>query len=165
VARSRREFLRDLLLAAAFAAGGVTLWWRTRLPSLADSKSTLAALVDTLLPADDTPGAIELGVADAVFEALQADPHQTDLARAGLKWFDRAADQPFAQLPLPARNEILAGAAGADRTKVERAFVDQLRHLTLGFYLSHPQCLKGLAYAGPPLPAGYPDQTTAPRRA
>ena len=164
MARSRRQFLRDLLLAAAFAAGGVTLWWRSRLPSLADSEPTLAALIDTLLPADNTPGALELGVDKAVFEALQADPHLTDLARAGLQWFNAAADRPFAQLPLPARSELVARAAGADRAKVERAFVDQLRHLTIGFYLTHPQNLRGLAYAGPPMPAGYSDQATAPQR-
>ena len=162
--RSRRQFLRDLLLAAAFAAGGVTLWWRSRLPLLTDGKSTLAALIDTLLPTDDTPGALELGVEKAVFEALQADPHLTDLARAGLQWFEAAASGPFAQLPLAARSELVARAAGTDRTKVERAFVDQLRHLTIGFYLAHPESLRGLAYAGPPMPAGYADQATAPRR-
>ena len=164
MARSRRQFLRDLLLAAAFAASGVTLWWRGRLPTLADGESTLAALVDTLLPSDDTPGALELGVDKAVFKALQAEPRLGDLARAGLQWFDAAADRPFAQLPLPARSELVARAAGADRAKVERAFVDQLRHLTIGFYLTHPQNLRGLAYAGPPMPAGYSDQATAPQR-
>jgi hypothetical protein len=164
VARSRRQFLRDLLLAAAFAAGGVTLWWRNLLPSLADGEPTLAALVDTLLPADESPGALELAVDKQVFKTLEAEARLSDLARAGLQWFNRAADQHFAQLPLAARNELLARAAGADRAKVERVFVDQLRHLTVGFYLAHPQSLRGLAYAGPPMPAGYPDQAAAPRR-
>ena len=156
--------MRDLLLAAAFAAGGVTLWWRSRLPSLADSQPTLLALVDTLLPADDSPGALDLGVDKQVIKVLAAEAHLTDLARAGLQWFEAAASEPFAQLPLPARSELVARAAGADRTKVERAFVDQLRHLTIGFYLAHPESLRGLAYAGPPMPAGYADQATAPRR-
>jgi len=164
VARSRRQFLRDLLLAAAFAASGITLWWRGRLPSLADGEPTLLALVDTLLPADDSPGALDLGVDKQVLRALAAEAHLSDLARAGLQWFDSAAARPFAQLPLPARSELVARAASADRAKVERAFVDQLRHLTLGFYLAQPQSLQGLAYAGPPMPAGYPDQAIAPQR-
>jgi hypothetical protein len=164
VARSRREFLRDLWLATAFAAGGVTLWWRGRLPALADQKDTLVALVETLLPTDDTPGALALGVHDRVFAALNGDPRQTKLARAGIDWCDRAADGAFALLPSATRNEIVARAAAAERGQTQRDFFDQLRHLTLGFYLAHPESQRGLRYAGPPLPAGYADQALPPQQ-
>ncbi|MFD2500146.1 gluconate 2-dehydrogenase subunit 3 family protein [Rhizorhabdus histidinilytica] len=87
----------------------------------------LTALVDTIIPATDTPGAAEAGVADFVTMMVERWMHPEERARflAGLDSFDatvrRIHGHPFEALPPARRLEILQAMAAAEEGSVAGA--------------------------------------------
>ena len=67
-----------------------------------EPRDALDALVEELIPTDDTPGASEAGTAASVRQALAAQPAMAALVEQGLRALERAsqqlADRPFAAL-------------------------------------------------------------------
>lgn len=110
-------------------------------------KALLTALVDTIIPATDTPGAGEAGVADFVTMMVERWLHPDERARflAGLESFDatvrKTSGQAFASLPPARRLEILrtmaATEADAPSPQTGGPFIAQIRALTIyGYYTS-----------------------------
>ncbi len=109
----------------------------------------LTALVDTIIPATDTPGAAEAGVADFVTMMVERWMHPDERARflAGLDSFDatvrRIHGHPFEALPPARRLEILQAMAAAEEGSVagappaEGPFLARMRALAIyGYYTS-----------------------------
>ncbi len=109
----------------------------------------LTALGDTIIPATDTPGAAEAGVADFVAMMVERWMHPDERARflAGLDSFDatvrRSYGQPFAALPPARRLEILQAMAAAEEgtaagtPPAEGPFLARIRALAIyGYYTS-----------------------------
>jgi len=109
----------------------------------------LTALVDTIIPATDTPGAAEAGVADFVTMMVERWMHPEERARflAGLDSFDatvrRIHGHPFEALPPARRLEILQAMAAAEEGSVagappaEGPFLARMRALAIyGYYTS-----------------------------
>ena len=109
----------------------------------------LTALVDTIIPATDTPGAAEAGVADFVTMMVERWMHPDERARflAGLDSFDatvrRIHGQPFSALPPARRLEILQAMAAAEEgtaagaPPAEGPFLARIRALAIyGYYTS-----------------------------
>lgn len=156
-----------------FLKWSTVLWALTRwLPVAAASQSkpvedkTLAAWLDTLIPADETPSATQLGVDRMMLDVARNDPDYQVVLGFGRKWLDAqarargAAD--FAALDPAAREVVVAQAAAAGKEAPEYYFFQATQHEALGFYYTQPGSWPGLGYRGPPQPLGYMDYTRKP---
>jgi hypothetical protein len=116
--------------------------------TLADSqRALLGAVVDTIIPATDTPGALGAGVLDFVDRMVAQWLHEAERARflAGMTRFDRAVRQaegkPFTALAPPEQLTVLTrmaaeeAATKADTQADTGPFIAQIRALTIfGYY-------------------------------
>ncbi|NNM00138.1 MAG: gluconate 2-dehydrogenase subunit 3 family protein [Gammaproteobacteria bacterium] len=128
-----------------------------------DRAATLAAMVDTLMPADSSPGATALGVDKAILEAAARNANVARIVNAGCDWLAQEADgAPFAALPEPARVAILERAEQASAAALQNAFFRYCLDAVYRNYYAHPDSWPALGYQGPPQPAGFPDQAEAP---
>ncbi len=148
---NRREALLGISVVAGhasfsvvlerFAQAAATTAWRPELVSPEEGRA-LAAVVDTILPDTDTPGAraalvhvfVDLALAHCVTPANQ---HAARAALAGL------ATGRFADEPPAAREQRLA--------RVARPALDLLTELTvLGYFTSENGATQALAYEAVP---------------
>ena len=85
----RRRFLGISVLAGLWASA----CGRTLRPPPAGSErlGTLEAYLDTLIPADATPGAVELGVPEKILARAARNTRYRELIERGCAWLDRQA--------------------------------------------------------------------------
>lgn len=175
---SRRQVVETLvrlpLLAGLATSGLATLGvvvpggrpLAARRPSRFDmhAESTIAAVLDRMLPGDELPGAVALGI-DRRILAMENIALKQSLSD-GVAWLDgrarrkKAAD--FLALDDAGRDAVLE-AALASRAAAAGAISGSLRNLALTLYYTHPTVMAAFAYSGPPQPAGFPDFEDAPR--
>jgi hypothetical protein len=55
------------------------------------ARATLDAFIDTVIPRDETPGALDAGVSDAVLATLQSQPEVARMLETGLEALERAS--------------------------------------------------------------------------
>lgn len=150
---NRREFvysLGALALAppAALLASGATD--KTPEPLTTAEKETLGHICETLIPEDDYPGALELGVVTYIDRLLkEAHPDWIVVYRTGLAATDQACEelfeQPFAKLDAARQTEVVEKMQRGQlpgilwRSVPSGEFFSMvLSHTMQGFY-SHPQ--------------------------
>jgi Gluconate 2-dehydrogenase subunit 3 len=159
---SRRSFLRLTLGAGLLASSGYILK-DPFLPAqlYSGERETLEAFLDTLIPSDETPGALQLGVARKVLAKASEDNQYRRLIRKGCAWLDRKAKERggtgYAKLGERAREEVAAESAVAPAGSVARIFFERVRSDAFFHYYACPASWAGLGYKGPPQPHGYPD--------
>lgn len=154
-----------------------TAWWslsrvipvRASRPAPTPSAGdTLGAWLDTLIPADETPNATQLGVDKLLIAAARSDGDYLALLTFGRIWLDLQARQHgvsgFAALDANAREAVAARAAGSRPGSTQRRFFDATLQDALTYYYQQPASWPGLGYTGPPQPLGYMDYTRAPER-
>jgi hypothetical protein len=118
--------------------------------------SSLAALVDALLPADDmSPAATALGVDAEISDFVAGSEMMTRLFAAALDWIDQLADRPFRDLTALQQAEVLTYLQTADFNAVPGRFYHILRALAVEFYFARAEVLGGLALNAAPQPDGY----------
>jgi hypothetical protein len=136
------------------------------LPVTDRERGMLARLVDLLVPRDETPGAIDLGVHRSLLAGLEGRPQAArGLAYAcllldRLSRAHRRAD--FLDLDEPAQSEVLSQAFGAQAHPVLARTLRNLRRETLTLYYARPESWPGLGIDAPPQPLGYPGYADAP---
>lgn len=170
----RREILRMLSMAAAaaafpgfskwsFACGHVGGGLAQTKPAVyqplffsATEYVLIERLADLIIPADDTPGANEAGVAEFIDLMTSRDPELQQNFRAGLQWLNahsrKSYDKLFLALAHQQQMALLEPLAYKKmfRTGEERGreFFDLLREYTImGFYTSEVG-LKELDFPG-----------------
>lgn len=160
---SRRGFIArvvGLLAGTSLAACG------RGQPSHIDS-GTLAAVLDTLIPADEDPGALDAGVLEAIRLRIETDPVSTRRYQRLLEWVagrSRAMHQrPFGQLSLPEREHLLNELYHSSNRELVQHRIDLhvvVRHCFHAFY-SSPAAAGVIGYH-PPIEGGYPDYGAPP---
>ena len=165
---------RRFLLKAALIPGLVT-GWVSRLtgPGVAQSSAnidanTLAAWLDTLIPADDiSPAATDVGVHEKLIGRAMLDPAYSRLLAEGCRWLDRSAKTfdgaKFAYLTEDKRIKIVSIAAGANSRSVPRIFFEVSRRESMFHYYAHPDSWTFIGYHGPPQPNGFMNYTDQPQ--
>ncbi len=168
---ARRSWLKLAATAAGLSALGVA-WWGWLAHHQPESVAALEAamlerIVDILVPRDETPGALDLGVHHAVQQALQV---HTPLSLACSELFqtlDRNARtrhrKAFLDLPLPQQDALLQAVAQAGHGSAGWPALMQLRERTLALYYAQPKSWPALGLAGAPQPIGFMDYTEAPK--
>lgn len=128
---------------------------------------TLEAVLDTLIPADEDPGALEAGVPAAIARRIESDPVSAKRYRRLLEWASGRAREAhrrrFAALPLQQRDHLLkelyrSRGSGLAQVRIDlNVVVEQCFH---EFY-SSPAADKVIGYH-PPIEGGYPDYHAPP---
>src|SRR5512135_2072773 len=118
MAFSRRSFLRLTLGIGLLASSGYILK-NVFLPSQITSREnkTLEAFLDTLIPSDETPGAVELGAVGNIRHLSDKDYQYRRLLKSGCAWLDNKAAkhsaETFSALDAAKREEVVRQAAGS----------------------------------------------------
>lgn len=127
-------------------------------------RGTIGAFIETLIPRDETPGALELGVAEKILDTASEDTEYRRLIRKGCGWLDRKAvgwgGSGYLSLGEHEREEVAGESAVAPAGSVPRIFFERVRSDAFFHYYAHPASWPGLGYKGPPQPDGYPDYTS-----
>lgn len=166
---SRGHFLKllvstGLCSSTALLSAG-RLWSAPLTPSV---MHTLAAYFDTLIPADETPSATQLGVTAQVLVQASRDASYQSLLERGCAWLNAQARQHgaehFPALAADQREQVVHLAASAASRSVPRTFFERTRRDAFFYYYAHPQSWRGLGYHGPPQPLGFMDYSAPPSR-
>lgn len=163
-----RRFLLKLLAAlGVMLAQRVTLAEQLKQTPSRDSLRALGPLVDTLLPEDSTPAATQLGVDKALIDKARANRKFAEFLTGGCAWLDKAARErgadDFAGLDQAAREAVVTTAEQSSARSFPGAFFRMIRHHAFRHYYAQPASWRGLGYAGPPQPRGFPDHAQAPQ--
>ena len=125
---------------------------------------TLVAVVDTIVPRDRDPGAVDAGVPDRIAESVAKDAALQTLYREGLALVEALAREreatEFAALDVEARERIMGSLAGraGQRSTVGASFYRQVRADVLTHYWASEVGQRAVGYDLPS--GGYP----APRQ-
>lgn len=156
---TRRSFLGNAFRRAL----GVVGFWCYGLPVLAAAETALApahrdfleALLDTLIPEDDYPGAIGAGVPMQMLSSLSDDARGQRIYRRGLDALSSRIQKndaaPFHALSLARRSEALA--AIEEGFGAEALFFRRLRNDAMIAFYSSRAAYEMLGYQPPA--AGY----------
>ncbi len=164
---SRRLFLKLSLGAGLLASSGYifkTVLWPSQVTP--DETKTLSAYLDTLIPPDVTPGAVQLNVPEMIISKSRTDRKYRRLIKKGCRWLDTQAGDfktdTFASLGGETRQEIVKIASEAERSSLPGIFFKQIRLDAFFYYYGTAESWEGLGYDGPPQPLGFPDYTYPP---
>ena len=161
----RRQFLSLGLQSIPLLMIGPTLSAESVKLSL--QHATLLALIDTLIPADETPSASQLGLDRRLIHHAQSIENYTALLALGCQWLDGRAQAhhniAFHQITDIERQAVVALAETSPAGSIPRQFFDHVRADLFTFYYSHPDIWPNLGLQGAPQPYGYPDYAAAPR--
>ncbi len=164
---TRRDFLRVTIGASLLAASGYLFLDIFRpFPLTRDEQETLEALLDTLIPEDETPGALQLGVAEKIKARAAGENTYRRLIKKGCAWLDRSAGKldvkSFAALRQENRDAVMTRAVESTADSLPGIFIRQMRSDAFHHYYGHPKSWVQLGYNGPPQPNGFPDYDKAP---
>jgi hypothetical protein len=165
----RREIIKKGLTSAALfsifgrlpEAGAVT-------PSKTDMRPVLAAFIDTLIPADTTPSASQLGLDKQLIAHAKSIENYTQLLTLGCQWLTLQSQASygkfFTALSLPEREAVARIAESEKKGSIPRQFFERTLSDLMGFYYANPASWPGLGFDSPPQPKGYPDFQKKPAR-
>jgi hypothetical protein len=131
-----------------------------------DPLGSLGPWLDTLIPADESPGATAFGVAEALIAQARTETGALAFLEAGCRWLDSEAQRRgaanFAALDEPARDAIAHATAFAAAGTAQRQFFDLTWRSATAYYYAHPEAWRSLDYDGPPQPRGFPNADQKP---
>ena len=121
----------------------------------------LRALIDTLIPADETPAASALGIDQALQQIVRNRADYQRLIERGAEWLDRSARalgaKSFAAATEEQRIAVVLQAEQSGPKTVPRTLFEHVRFDALRLYYAQPAVWPALSYTGPPQPAGFLD--------
>jgi len=129
-------------------------------------EATLRAWLATLIPDDETPGALALGVDEQLLRLAAGRPALQALLHEGCRWLDRQARARsggvFAAADERHREAIAGTAADSEAGSLPQLFFRATRTEAMRIYYAHPDSWAALHYHGPPQPNGFPRYASAP---
>lgn len=172
--RLTRRTLLKLSIVAGLLLGRARMALTEPLRNLVKEKKpltqnqTLDAFLETLIPADTTPSALQAGVKEKIIAKAETMPRLEGLIQYGCLWLDKKAIERgstgFPTLSEGDRETVVAIAASAGRKSKARSFFATMRHLAFSYYYSEPAIWKDLHYPGPPQPKGFKNYYLQPKR-
>ena len=162
----RRTLLKCLVVSSFFASA----YAATRPFELVHGKpkTTFAVFLDTLIPADETASASELGLDKAILSSISKQSGYHKLITQGCAWLELIADkrykQEFVLLNEAARIAIVKEAEASAGNSMQNVFFRAVRDDVFARYYAMPAVWASLGYGGPPQPHGFPDHDQQPRQ-
>ena len=170
---TRRRWLRLVAGGAMVAAIAGGLAWKYRqlrlswLPIMQHEQAMITRIVDLLVPRDETPGALDLGVHRLVISELSDNRTRAKGFAEALLDLDRHAlaehGAEFLELNATLQETLLLTLAAAPRRTPGGRFIRLLRYDTMRHYYARPEVWPSLGFDGPPQPRGFIDYTQPPR--
>jgi len=167
---ARRRFLQRLALLLGSLAGPAACDRDGAAPARSADRidrPALDAFVDTIVPADDDPGAVEAGISEILLQQFTLRPELEEEAVQLLERLDVVAAhhyrRGFVALTLEQRTLVVERTFRSRREDdaVARRAIGSLRSRIIeAFYLS-PAGQAMIGYT-PPYPGGYPDYALPP---
>jgi len=161
-----RRYLFKLGFLANFSNLFVSGVGQAQARPIADIEAGMRALVDTIVPADESPGAVALGVDRMLFSRIRKNANYLKVITETFDALDKMAvqqsDLSFAKLDLAQRSSIISRVLNSRKQFPEASRqIGALRTQVLTeFYAS------GLAFTmldyHPPSQGGYPDYARIP---
>jgi len=165
---TRRRFLLLVgIFASALTLFGAVLFGRRRRPrrDLAPlspgEQAILSRYLDLLIPADEAPGALDLGVSEQLFQRAAGNDYLRDLLHRGCAWLEQ---QPSGFLALSEHQQLalIAASEQSDPDSLPYRLFERLRHFSFQAYYSDARSWGALGYHRPPQPLGFPDYQQPP---
>lgn len=167
---SRRSILKAFGLAGLMTlAGGIAWKFRHRLTPLSESEEKiLSRYIDLFIPADESPGALDLKVDASIINKARSNSKYAWLMRQGCAWLEQEAQSVFrvAFLGLPEDRQIILieRLSSQKRGSAGLRFFQTLREDLFGEFYARPESWTSLGFNGPPQPLGFMDQALPVRR-
>lgn len=161
---SRRSILKAFALAGlATLAGGIAWKFRHRLAPFSDSEEKiLSRYIDLFIPADESPGALDLKVDASIINKARSNPKYAWLMRQGCAWLEQEAQSAFRvgflELFEDRQIVLIERLAAQKRGSTGLKFFQTLREDLLGEFYARPESWISLGFNGPPQPLGFIDQ-------
>ncbi len=167
---SRRTWLK-ISLAGILVAGGVAPLWRSiriRLRPITDTeRHATSRMVDLMVPRDETPGAIDLGLHLAILGRIEASRWDSRRLAQACMWLDQRAradhGRDFLELDEALQIAVMERLETEPRGSDPARAFGALRNETMSLFYARPESWAGLGIDGPPQPTGYPDYADLPR--
>lgn len=168
----RRGWFKLIAGGGAAAALGTVAWrggpWRDAPATQAEvERATLSRIVDRIVPRDESPGAVDLGIDVQLIAEMDAGAETAMVYGRMLDAIDRSSREshraPFIDLGEAQKDAVLLALS---RSPVDAPGLPgwvRLRQQTMALYYARPESWPALGLAGPPQPAGYVDYTEPPR--
>lgn len=164
---TRRDFLRVTTSIALLATGGWILK-RVFLPHRLRpvEVEAFAALLDTLIPDGELPGAGRSAIVEPLLAECQARRQTRRALVEGVRLLEREAVRRgasrFAALDQQGREEIVAILAQADAGSLPHFLYRTVRDRAMQLHYSRPAVWRALGLPHPPQPRGYVNFWQAP---
>jgi hypothetical protein len=162
----RRQFLSLGLTSIPLLAMAPAFSAPATLPS--GQHPTLLAFLDTLIPADETPSASQLGLETSLIHHAQSIENYMALLTMGCQWLDQQSQAShhvfFWQLAESLRQPIVGLAETSPTGSIPKQLFDHVKSDLFHFYYSHPTILPSLGLLGAPQPFGYLDYAGPPAK-
>ncbi len=165
---SRRFFSKLVAFTGLSTIFGSLLAW-AQIQPIKDSIdiTALEAYVDTLIPPDETPGAVALGVVDRILKKSETEAAYQAMIVSGCQWLNRQARKEgfegFSKLSEENKEKIVRIAEMSLPGSPENSFFLKTRSDSFVYYYSNPKALALLSYSGPPQPLGFLDHGLPPK--
>lgn len=122
-----------------------------------ETRLTLSAFVDVLLPADPhSPAASAFGTAETLLELGLEQPLFARLLDVGCNWLNQTGGPPFRKLAEDQKILVTDWMSKADFNEIPRRFYHLVRLVAIEHYFSHAGAIAGLPLNSSPQPIGYP---------
>jgi hypothetical protein len=163
---ARRRFLSCSAVAYLLARCPELLAAAAKFKANREPLQSFPAYVDTLIPEDETPGGVALGLDGQIIAKAKNDADYEYLLTRGCQWLDEQARQrgadSFTALQPADREAVVSAAQASPDRSLARVFFNATRDDALLFYYSNPASWPGLGFRGPPQPQGYADFARRP---
>jgi Gluconate 2-dehydrogenase subunit 3 len=148
---------RAILTALAAGLTGPALVSALEAAEESVDAETLAAYLDTLLPADAvSPSASQLGIGAEMLDIAATVPLFSKLLALGTAWLNKTGRGPFHALASQDQARVVAWMNAADRDQIPGRFYLLVRQTAVELYYSRPEITVGFDLNPAPQPAGYP---------
>lgn len=140
---------------------------RIRLAPITDvERGTVSRIVDLLIPADDTPGALALGIDREILAGIETRRWDARWVAEAVLWLDTQAhddsSDDFVSLDAPRQVALLARMETAPDGSAPARVFRMLRQAAMTSFYGRPESWPSLGFDGPPQPVGFPGYAGPP---
>lgn len=167
---NRRSWLKLTTSGAALPGAGLFALprrLRMRLVPITDlERAVVSRIVGLLVPADETPGALQLGVDRELLADIEKKRWDSRWVAEAVSWLDTQASndagKKFLALDEPRQIALLERMEATQKGSAPARVFRMLRNATMTAYYARPESWPSLGFDGPPQPAGFPGYASPP---
>lgn len=170
MALNRRNWLKLTTSGAMLPGAGLLALprrLRIRLVPITDlERQVVSRIVDLLIPPDETPGALQLGLERELLAGVEKKRWDARWVAEAVLWLDAQAradaGRDFLALDEARQVALMTRMETAPEGSAPARAFRLLRHATMSAYYARPEIWPSLGFDGPPQPTGFPGYASPP---